>query len=46
MAALSKAGESKRGKPSIIDKNNYSCVGNGGIKTAIYWRCSRRQDKP
>ena len=23
MAALSKAGESKRGKPSIIDKNNY-----------------------
>ena len=45
MAALTKAGESKRRKPSIIDKNNWSYVGNGGIKTTIYWSCSRRLQK-
>jgi len=32
MAALIKVRVSKRGKPSIIDKNNYSYVGNGGIE--------------
>ena len=42
MAVLIKAGESKRGKPSIIDKNNYSYVGNGGTETTIYWRRSLR----
>ena len=42
MAVLIKAGVSKRGKPSIIDKNNYSYVGNGGTETTIHWRCSRR----
>ena len=31
-AKLIKAGESKRGKPSIIDKNNYSYVGNEGVE--------------
>ena len=31
-AELIKAGESKRGKPSIIDKNNYSNVGNEGVE--------------
>ena len=42
MAALIRAGVSKREKPSIIDKNNYSYVGNGGTETTIYWRCSSR----
>ena len=36
MAALTKAGVSKRGKPSIIHKNNYSYVENGGTETTIY----------
>ena len=39
MATLTKAGESIRRKPSIIDKKNYSYdVGNGGTNTTIYWR--------
>ena len=31
---------SNRRKPSIIDKNNYTYVGNGVTETKIYWRCS------
>ena len=45
MAALTKAGESKRRKPSIIDKNNYSYVGIGGTETTIYWSGDALEDQ-
>ena len=34
-----------KGKPSIIDKNNYKYVTNGGSSTTNYWRCSIRKCK-
>ena len=45
MAALTKAGVSNEGKPSIIVKNNYSYVGKVRPKTSIYWRWSKRLKK-
>ena len=42
MAALIRAGTTKRGKPAIIDANHYSYVSNGETKSTKRWRCSQR----
>ena len=42
MAALIRAGISKRGKPAIVDENEFTYTGNASGLLTNNWRCSNR----